>query len=234
MPYEASSSKAGAASLTEPCHDDGGTLVVTAELEKIVARHGLVELHTHLLGMGSADFWLHWIMLSYLRQRLIDKNDVKKSLQDHLRDHIEEQLELNKEEKIELNSWLNSFIMDPSTSEPTLFIKSSDDFVKNMKELADQSPGKTSMEEVFKKHFTFDVVYSDKKLCEAFDIEYVKVVKSEQLAELESKMYVPAAKMPFNKHFRHHIILNCRGKNGCSQFEVVRGFQNEDLVKLMQ
>jgi hypothetical protein len=36
------------------------------ELDKSIEGKILVELHTHLLGMGSADFWVSRIMVTYL------------------------------------------------------------------------------------------------------------------------------------------------------------------------
>ena len=45
---------------------DDDKLRAWRQLDAFVRSKHLVELHTHLMGMGSADFWLHRIMETYL------------------------------------------------------------------------------------------------------------------------------------------------------------------------
>ena len=43
-------------------------------LDKHILKKGLTELHTHLMGMGSADFWVSKIMESYLHRIECDED----------------------------------------------------------------------------------------------------------------------------------------------------------------
>lgn len=41
------------------------------KLNEEISNHGLVDLHTHLIGMGSADFWVSKVIEAYIPLRVL-------------------------------------------------------------------------------------------------------------------------------------------------------------------
>jgi hypothetical protein len=61
-------------------------------LDKLIRTKQLVELHTHLLGMGSSDFWVSRIIRTYLPRVCMGQFTEEEKLKKHLKDLLKLQL----------------------------------------------------------------------------------------------------------------------------------------------
>jgi ankyrin repeat protein/GTPase SAR1 family protein len=58
--------------LSQPSFED--QRLAYDELERAISQNKLADLHTHLLGMGSDSFWLHWTMANFLPNFLLTES----------------------------------------------------------------------------------------------------------------------------------------------------------------
>lgn len=172
-------------------------------LDFAATRNALVELHTHLLGMGSADFWVHQIMLTYLpRSFKADGSDTNLTF-DGVRNRVKEVIR-----------WCNF-----GDSAPNLDSFEKESFAGFV--LTDQKKSFVA------EHFTADVVYSLRRLAVACGVaESEDGVDELQLSNLEATINNATGRLDFATRVKEYAIFNAR-KN---TWQKVRGITNGDLI----
>ncbi|KAJ3184005.1 hypothetical protein HDU85_001856 [Gaertneriomyces sp. JEL0708] len=213
-------------------------------LDRAASANWFTDLHTHLLGMGSADFWVSRIMVTYL-PRVKKKWDVRermdtKALNKFFKELIHAQLELNNEENAAVNKWVNTFtgVLKKDTDLEQFNVLDIMEFPKStwdgLVKLKDSE--KTKMLECFGKYYTDDVVYTQKELLDAVHPPPSYNNEPQKLQFLESAFSKPPRlrRRPFKEIFRQYLIFSARGKNGVAQFKLVTGITNSDLLELME
>ncbi|KAI8915836.1 hypothetical protein EDD86DRAFT_215964 [Gorgonomyces haynaldii] len=202
--------------------------VAQRKLDECIKKKELVELHTHLLGMGSADFWVNNIMKTYLPrvcQPIYDQDDEEKvtMLLNHLKTLMKDMLVMSRTEP-NLTEYLgqkpnNADDMSCECLEQheidwTLFPTAGEGYI-----------------DVFLPHYTYDVVFDWKSLCQIFHVD----IKD---ADLKKREEIPFQRMMTNlesklgKHglIKGYIIFNARKR----RFESVYGITNSNLINIIQ
>ena len=185
-------------------------------LDRAIENKELVELHTHLLGMGSANFWVHRIMLTYLPRISRPLNEGPFEL-DQFRNHLKELFRLQLY-KAQVEPMVNEII----TTIETGFQKSGknaihEDVLKYI------NASKDPLNEVLNL-YTDDVVYDCKTLFMVFGLEPAargSVAFEIELARLQSMLRCTKETAP-----RDYIIHVARER----QFKMVFGIRNSHLI----
>ncbi|KAI9015033.1 hypothetical protein BC832DRAFT_185908 [Gaertneriomyces semiglobifer] len=212
-------------------------------LNRAASANWFTDLHTHLLGMGSADFWVSRIMVTYLssvkRNWKAGERTDPGVLAKFFTELIHAQLELNKEETKAVDSWVKTFtkalkkgtiLQQFNVHDILEFSRPTWDELVELKE-----SDRTTMLECFGKYYTDDVVFTKANLLDAVNPPPSLRNEPQKLAFLESVFSQGSrSKRPFKEMFRQYLIFNARGKNGVAQFELVTGITNSDLLELME
>ncbi|KAI3642831.1 hypothetical protein MP228_012386 [Amoeboaphelidium protococcarum] len=214
-------------------NNDKGQLIEL--LNEKIHRKSLYDLHTHLIGMGNANFWVGQIMSTYLLHSKSVclppnlKELTVKELSRRLIRLLKEQLNIDTTidellKKLQCTPQAES-ILDVSVSQDILDLKSG------------------TLWDCMSTLFTDDVVYKYDALAAALGIhsKYSWDAKNQQLqelrveellAELEKRFSAAliSLEMEFADIMRPYVVLNSREK----QFQYIKyGIRNADLVKLI-
>jgi len=190
------------------------------ELDRQVGRLGLADLHTHLLGMGSADFWVDQIMRTYL---------VRVVHQDKVATKNNWQPLLQRLQRAEFPGYSNRRRkpVDVEGNELiTLLEKHGDDALKAA--IAEKSD--KDIQQFFVAKFTHDVVFTEETLFAACGIVKDDGGRAKARYTLETLLCNAASGFDFRQTFCEYIVLNERKQ----QFQLVVGIANADLVEHMR
>ncbi|CAF1072778.1 unnamed protein product [Adineta ricciae] len=186
----------------------------------------LYELHTHLLGMGNASFWIHSILTD--QAKLPPQTDFLSN--DRIRKHLGPLVWNKQVHKFIDQSETKQFFDELCTGEKLNDVFSSyrykmfkhlqsEDFFKNLKR----------HDLTFKDHFSYDIIFSIEKLCYALELSPTQSKDTIQ-AMIEEKLGVYTRNdWQERKFFKYWIIFNARDQT----FEVVYGMRAEDLRLLI-
>ncbi|KAG5460186.1 MAG: hypothetical protein BJ554DRAFT_7798, partial [Olpidium bornovanus] len=210
---------------------------IEAELDRHVRSKRLVELHTHLLGMGSADFWVNRIMETYLPRVCVDQTWERAALEQHLKTLLISQLEAD---RTSIRDSVERLVDDLAANRVDL--KNSGGYLFKLDQPLRDQLGEQEGRKLkwFLATYTNDVVYSDDALFLLFDLQNKfrsgrddnpspPPRKRQRTLSDESR----AATLEFHlgsTPMRPFIIFNARRR----EFQLVRGVTNSDLVRLMQ
>lgn len=202
------------------------------DLEKARRESGFYELHTHLLGMGSYEFWVNKVMCHVLPILLQDQEQQLEA--DTSNDSLDK-----KQIRILINRFrpkpdlsLQEFLQDPEINNEIMTNSEGiQDWLYSKYTAYLYNPRPAAAE------FTFDVVYSEELLLKAMlgydpDSEEMKHNGNDQdnLLLLENFLSNPASHVSFEKLFRHYTVFNVRK----AKFECVFGITNADLISLLE
>ena len=186
-------------------------------LDRAIKNKELVELHTHLLGMGSANFWVHRIMITYLPRISRPLNEGPFEL-DQFRNHLKELFRLQLH-NFQLESGVNEIIKTIKTGAQKSDKNAlQDDVLKYIKAFEDPL-----LE--FLKLYTDDVVYDCETLYMVFALELAtrgSLAFEIELAKLQSMLRCTKETAP-----RDYIIYVARER----QFKMVFGIRNSHLIR---
>ena len=175
----------------------------------------LMDLHTHLIGMGNADFWVVRIMETYLTNCDPNLNPQKKqkSKESQLYDLMKCELTTENYKRFK-NNFENSLKNDSIT------VVEKDEKVEKENQVSKSQ---------FWDLFTTDVVYGEKNLFDAFEIGRSLGVIERELT-LTGIFSSASAELSINSVFAEHIVFNARK----GQFFLVkRAMTNTKLVSMM-
>ncbi|KAI9095801.1 hypothetical protein DFS34DRAFT_651043 [Phlyctochytrium arcticum] len=194
-------------------------------LDELITGKQLVDLHTHLLGMGSADFWLYRIMVTYLPRVCKIPPRADRSATTHMNElnlKITELLDYQLAARISQAKWTR-FLNKDGTGIPVHWDK----------ELA----RKTSADRLdqLATCFTDDVVYKAEFMFTVFNVASSTDAKDDLIVgsltgKLRDMLYNSNHPTVFQTYFRHYIIFNARK----ATFELVLGLPNTALLQLME
>jgi len=193
-------------------------------LDKGVIHGRLCELHTHLLGMGSHEFWVDWVIGSFIPSlRLRYHHDIAKQfLEENAKG--ETAFKALKEHVIEYSSGGNLVgdkeVMDLISD--VIFIRNKNDIEVRNK---------------FALHYTTDVVYSKEQLLKAL-FGYERgvpdlgggITSQDELSMLENVLANIECGIVFQHEFRTYIVYNVRA----GKLEWKEGIRNSYLRKTME
>ncbi|CAF1957546.1 unnamed protein product [Rotaria magnacalcarata] len=207
--------------MTDTTNATGPSLSLHVELSK---QDELYDLHTHLMGMGSADFWINTILLNetilpinkhfqddVIRKRLGPLIWDKNSNAFYAREHVATVVYNLREDP-------NGPTYIPGSVHKAIF-----------DELHIQELGR-EMDHLglsFKEDFSYDVVLKRDDLKKAFSLsnsnsDVVQMILEERLGVYEQTE-------PYRSPFKHWIIFNARKQ----KLEIVCGMTVEELRKLI-
>ncbi|KAJ3182306.1 hypothetical protein HDU87_008468 [Geranomyces variabilis] len=195
------------------------------KLDEAITGKQLVDLHTHLLGMGSADFWLYRIMGTYLPRvcELPPRADpFAKTERNKLDSNITKLLKFQLAARILKKDW-TSFLEGDEIVIPIHWDA----------KLAKKLPSERITQ--LQTSFTDDVVYRADFLLTVFGLasstdaqdEFLVALQTGKLRDMLCNANHPTV---FQTYFRHYIIFNARK----AEFEFVLGLPNTALLQLME
>ncbi|CAF0952646.1 unnamed protein product [Adineta steineri] len=203
----------------------------TAELlQHLESQEGLYELHTHLLGMGNASFWIEGILAD--RKKLPTQNDF-----------LQDEYTRRRLGPLVWNTKMRSFIDRDETKDFFDELRKYDDFEQPLKlkpnaEFLRLCPGLfpdkviqelKHREVMFKNDFSYDVVLSLDNLAKGLGLEEDQPRDMIQ-SMIEEKLGVYTRKdWQTRKFFKYWIVFNARKQ----ELEIVYGVQAKDLRMLI-
>lgn len=214
------------------------------DLETEGRKKKLYELHTHLLGMGSYEFWVNKVMCNaipmILRKEVEARthagHDYPESTFAILADRflLKENLTWKKLlSDFELEGDLNEHSSVTREALTNWLKKSWTLFVRNQR--VEYNMDLSSTFDYL--NFTFDVVYSEELLLRAMigfdkDFEEMKNNGNDQdnLLIIENFISNPAINVEFKHCFQYYTIFNVRK----AKFEKLFGITNNDLIKMLE
>lgn len=174
-----------------------------------------MDLHTHLLGMGNADFWVSRIMETYLTNcdPMLHIQKKLKSSKTQLYDIM--QCELTAE-----NYNQSKYDFENSLKNDSITVVEKGEKGEKEKQVSESQ---------FWKLFTTDVVYGEKNLCEAFQISRILDIIDRELT-LNGIFSTASSELSMKQVFTEDIVFNARK----SKFFFVKcGLTITKLVALM-
>ena len=197
---------------------------------------GLYDLHTHLMGMGSSNFWIDMVMMDDFimppHKSFIDHEHVRTNLCPLVWDKKDDTGFVDGDESAKFFRYLIKNNILPTTEKFTGFIEK----INEKKEYSSVLLNLLKNQELngelinrklnFGVDFSYDVVLKLTDLGHALGIEETEYPDLTQLA-VADRLGINVTSN--NVHFRHLIIFNAREQ----RFEVVYGIQVADLRSLI-
>jgi hypothetical protein len=186
----------------------------------------LRDIHTHLMGMGSAQFWCDNIVFddavlpahaTFCEEDSTARDILGPLLWDH-----KNRVWFGSEKFASLIAILRN---DSTREEQT---KEINEQLGEMKDCLDETLWSLldTYKLTFSKDFCYDIVYKEEKLSQALDLP-LEMNADIRLTHLEARLGISHSQEPIT--FKHYIIFNAREQ----KFQVAYGIRNEDLVKLV-
>ena len=190
-------------------------------LDYLIRSKAFVELHTHLLGMGSADFWVNRIMWTYLPRVVRWKHDSStiKGLDEHLIQHLKDQLEEPEKTVRDSIKLLFKSLGSPQIAGRFGCFKISE-------------PLRGLSKDDFLELYTDDVVYHKDTILKLLGIaicdQGVDLIKR----KYEDDQSLQCMQRIFGEHveFKNYIVFNARER----MFQIVSGISNSVICDLME
>eukprot|EP00767_Chilomastix_cuspidata_P000103 gnl/Chilomastix_cuspidata/1025.p1 GENE.gnl/Chilomastix_cuspidata/1025~~gnl/Chilomastix_cuspidata/1025.p1 ORF type:complete len:1374 (+),score=268.90 gnl/Chilomastix_cuspidata/1025:415-4536(+) len=179
------------------------------------------ELHTHLMGMGSPEFWRDRIMFGYLVRRLSAIRSFYKKPTSQKIDPKGNNFEADLGELVTASYKCHHVFRHDELCDE------SPDFAKTVEELKLQL--RSTLERHADATFTFDIVYSVEKLARGLGCEDHPTYAArddEYFRESIITKLVCSTREAFRDKFRKYVVFNERDQ----RYEVLYGIANEDLV----